>query len=71
MSCNLLDIEMADIDLIKELAVFIGGKVQGYSIRPPEKNKPTKQELGVFAKEFCETVDVWITVTFPTFFPDI
>ena len=43
MSCNVLDIELADKNVNKELGVFIDGKVQGYSFRPPKKYKPTKQ----------------------------
>ena len=42
-SCSVLDIELADKNVIKELGVFIDGKVQGYSISPPKKNKLTKQ----------------------------
>ena len=43
MSCIVLDIELADKNVIKELGVFINGKVQGYSFRPPKKYKPSKQ----------------------------
>ena len=43
MSCFLLDIELADIKINKDLEVFIDGRVQGYSCRPPKKYKPTKQ----------------------------
>ena len=42
MSCTVLDIELADKNVIKELRVFTDGKVQGYSFRP-KKYKPTKQ----------------------------
>ena len=42
MSCIVLDFELADINVIKELGVFIGRKVQGYSFRPPRNYKPTK-----------------------------
>ena len=35
MSCIVLDIELADKNLYKDLGVFIDGKVQGYSFRPP------------------------------------
>ena len=43
ISCIVLDIELADKNVIKELGVFIDGKVQGYSFRPPAKYKPIKQ----------------------------
>ena len=43
MSCIVLDIELADKNVMKELGVFIDVKVQGYSFRPPKKYKPTKQ----------------------------
>ena len=45
MSCIVLDIELTDINAIRELGVFIDGKVQGYSFRPPKKCKPTKQAV--------------------------
>ena len=43
MSCILLDIELADKNVIKEVGFFIVGKFQGYSLRPSKKYKPTKQ----------------------------
>ena len=43
MSFILVDDELADKNVIKELGVFIDGKVQGYSFCPPKKYKPTKQ----------------------------
>ena len=43
MSCIVLDIELADKNVMKELGVFFDGKVQGYLFRPPKKYKPTKQ----------------------------
>ena len=38
-----LDIELGDDNVIRELAVFIDGKFQGYSFCPPKKYKSTKQ----------------------------
>ena len=35
--------EFSDINVIRELGVFIDGKVQGYSLRPPKKYKPKKR----------------------------
>ena len=43
MSCNVLDIEFAGINVIKQLGIFINGKVQGYSFCLPIKHKPTEQ----------------------------
>ena len=43
MSCIVLETELADKNDIKKLGVFIDCKVQGSSIRPPKKYKPTKQ----------------------------
>ena len=43
MSCIVLDVELADIHVIKELGVFIHGKVPRYSVRPLKMYKPTKQ----------------------------
>ena len=45
MSCIVLDIELADKNVIKELGVFIDGKFQGYSFCPPKKYTLTKQTL--------------------------
>ena len=38
-----IDIELADKRNIKEWGFFIDGKVQGYSVRPPKKQKHKKQ----------------------------
>ena len=43
MSWIVLDIELAEKNVNKELGVYIDGKIQGYSFRPPKKYKPTKQ----------------------------
>ena len=43
MFCILLDVELTNNNVIKELAVFIDGKIQGYSFCPPKKYKPRKQ----------------------------
>ena len=67
MPCILPDIKLADINVTRELGVFIDGKVQGYSFRPPN---PQNKHFGVqeTSTELCGTVDVWIIVSFPTFF---
>ena len=43
MSCIMLDIELADIKLIKLLGNSVDGKFQAYSLRPRKKYKRTKQ----------------------------
>ena len=43
MSCIVLDIELAEKNVMKDLGVFIDGKVQGHSFGPSEKYKPTKR----------------------------
>ena len=43
MSCIVLDIELTDKNIIKELGLFIDGSVQGFSFCPPETFKPNKQ----------------------------
>ena len=43
MSCIVIDIELANKNVLKELRVFTDGKVEGYSFRPPIKYKPAKQ----------------------------
>ena len=43
MSCIVLDIELTDKNIIKELGLFIVGSVQGFSFCPPETFKPSKQ----------------------------
>ena len=43
MSCIVPDNEPSDEYVFKELGVFIDGRDQAYSFRPPKKYKPTKQ----------------------------
>ena len=43
MSCIVLDIELTDKNIIKELGLFIDGSVQGFSFCPPKAFKPNKQ----------------------------
>ena len=35
-----LDMEPADENVIKQVGVFVDGKVQGYSFRTPKKTNP-------------------------------
>ena len=43
MSCIVLDIELTDKNIIKELGLFIDGSVQRFSFCPPKTFKPNKQ----------------------------
>ena len=43
MSCIVLDIELTEKNVIKELGLFIDGSVQGFSFCPPKAFKPNKQ----------------------------
>ena len=42
MSCIVLDIELTEKNIIKELGLFIDGSVQGFSFCPPKTFKPNK-----------------------------
>ena len=43
MSCIVLDVELTEKNIIKELGLFIDGSVQGFSFCPPKTFKPNKQ----------------------------
>ena len=43
MSCNVLDIELTDRNVIKEMGLFNDGSVQGFSFCPPKTFKSNKQ----------------------------
>ena len=43
MSCIVLDIELTEKDIIKELGLFIDGSLQGFSFCPPKTFKPNEQ----------------------------
>ena len=43
MSCIVLDIELTEKNIIKELGLHIDGSVQGFSFCPPKTFKPNKQ----------------------------
>ena len=42
MSLFVLDIELTEKNIIKELGLFIDGSLQGFSICPPKTYKPIK-----------------------------
>ena len=43
MSCIVLDIDLTEKNIIKELGLYIDGFVQGFSFCPPKSFKPNKQ----------------------------
>ena len=43
MSCIVLDIELTETNIIKELGLYFDGSVQGFSFCPPKSFKPNKQ----------------------------
>ena len=45
MSLIVMDIELAEQNIVKELGVFIDGQVSGYSFEPPKNYQPTHQTL--------------------------
>ena len=45
MSCIVLDKELTEKNIIKELGLFIDGSLQGFSFCPPKTFKPNKQTL--------------------------
>ena len=45
MSLTVLDIELAEKNVIKELGLFIDGSVQRFSLCPPKTFKPNKQTI--------------------------
>ena len=73
MSCTVLDMELADKNINEELGVFIDGKLQGYSFRPPKKTNPQKKRFNAqeTCTELCRTVNAWTTVSFQAFFPKL
>ena len=45
MSCIVLDTELTEKNIIKELGLYIGGSVQGFSFCSPKSFKPKKQTI--------------------------
>ena len=46
MSCIVIDIELTEKNIIKELCLFIDGSVQGFSFCPAKTFEPNKQTKG-------------------------
>ena len=62
MSCIVLDIELTEKNIIKELGLFIDGSVQGFSFCPPKTFKPNKRLHGTqdIYMELRGVVESWI-----------
>ena len=43
MTLVVVDVELMEQDIVKELGVYIDGHVLGYSFKPPKEYKPSKQ----------------------------
>ena len=53
MTCNVLDIELADKSVNRELEVFIDGKLQRYQFRAPKKVQTHKTSIWCTRKLNC------------------
>ena len=65
ISCIILDIELADKNVIKELGVFIDGSLQGFSFCPPKAFKPNKQTTWntIHQRGIDGMVESWIMIS--------
>ena len=72
MSCIVFYFELADIHVVKELGAFLMAKFRPIGFVFRKKPNPQNKPFGVqeTCTELCETVVVWITVSFSTFFPE-
>ena len=61
MSLIVLDIELTEKNVIKELGLFIDGSVQGFSFCPPKSFKPNNRQNGtqIIYMELCGVVENW------------
>ena len=53
MSCNVLEIKLEDKHIIKDLGLFINGKIQGYPLRP-QKSENSQSEPFVVQENYKE-----------------
>ena len=49
MSLILVDIELTEKNIIRELGLFIDGFLQGISLCPPKTFKPNKQTIWIIS----------------------
>ena len=73
MSCSVLDFELADKNVFKELGVLIDGKIRDTHFLLQKSTHPQNKRFGAQATctEVCVIVDVWITVSFRTIFLEL
>ena len=60
MSLIVLDIELTEKNIIKELGLFIDGSLQGFSFCPPKTFKPNKQASWNIYMQLRGVVESWI-----------
>ena len=72
-SCIASDIELEDISVIRELGVFLMGLFRYNHFALRKTTNPQNQQIGVqeHCLELCGAVEVWIKVSFSTFFPEM
>ena len=70
MSCIVLDFEVADINVFREFGFSLMEKFRDTHFALHESTNPQSKQAGVPKTwaELCRTVDVWISVSFPTLF---
>ena len=59
ISCIVLDIELTYINVFRDMGVFIDGKVQGYSFRPPKDVQTQKTSILVHKQLARNCVEQW------------
>ena len=67
----LLDFELAEKNVLKELGIFFDENIQDTHFALQKSTNPKSNQFGVQENytELCGAVDVRITLTFPAFFP--
>ena len=61
MSLNVLDVELTEKNVIKELSIFIDGSVQGFSFCPPKILNLINRQHGtqIIYMELRRVVEIW------------
>ena len=65
MSLIVLDIELTEKNIFKELRLYIHGSLQGISFSPPKTFKPKNRQHGIQVNymELLGVVESWIMIT--------
>ena len=73
MSSIVLDIELANKNVTKELGILLMAKIRDTQLVLQKSTKPQNKRFGAqeTCTELCRTVDVWITMSFRTFSRDL